>query len=480
MHHRTLFVHKLLLCGCVLLVSVFSSLALAATDVRLTGSWSYQYSSSAVVLTAGKITNYASGGNSGTLRLELWAFDTPYNGGAQPGYRLATYQMSTLNGASSLSNVASGSVSASYPPNGSWNISLLLSEYSGTTWYTVDFSRSTKGHTMVCSGSVCSIAIAPPSVIISGNRNNYAINKDDTLKLSAKIDAMDAAGKLADIFISVSLNNSAPYYLNSNLEWTSNPVAAVTRIPLSDAVAPEFYNLPAKILPSGNYTFEIKLTESEPNPGALSASIAVGTNTIVFSDIPVVVFEPPPVLQGWQVGVSNRFDFSAIGNAALFGGNPPYHFQLPTFAGFPPIGIILAPNGVLSGIPKTAGLSVPFTVCAVDLSGNVSVNNTRRQTCSSVRLNVAAAAATPSPTPTPSPSTTYSFANWTCGSSSQCASLMGGATGSTGPFCAVSDCNAWGNKFIPAGYSCSTTAGSGLQRISAGANGQCNVSGVDF
>jgi len=186
-------------------------------------------------------------------------------------------------------------------------------------------------------------------------------------------------------------------------------------------------------------------------------------------------------LGGWQVGVKGQFDFSAIGNALLFGGNPPYHFQMDTFARFPPIGIILAPNGVLSGIPKTAGLSTPFTVCAVDLSGNVSVNGARRQSCASVQLNVAPANSTPTPTPPPSTNSgPHLYANWTCGSSSQCATIMGGTQGATGAFCAVSDCDAWGRKFIPAGYSCSTTPGSGLQRISVGANGQCNVAGTDF
>jgi hypothetical protein len=50
------------------------------------------------------------------------------------------------------------------------------------------------------------------------------------------------------------------------------------------------------------------------------------------------------------------------------------------------------------------------------------------------------------------------YANWTCGSSSQCASVMGGSAGTRGPFCALADCQRWGNQFIPAGYSCSTNA----------------------
>lgn len=464
-----------------LLFSLFSNLSFAATDVRFAGSWSYQYNGSTVALNADQVRNHATGGNSGTLRLELWAFATPYNGGALPGYRLATYQMSTLNGGSSLSTISSSAVAATYPPNGTWHIALLLSEYSGTTWFTVDFLRTTKGHTMVCSGSSCTNAIAPPTASISSNRNNFQTSKTDTLHLSARIDAMKSAGSLADLFLSVTLDNSPPYYLNPKLEWTSDPVAVVTRFPMSDAVADNFYSLPANILPPGNYTFGILLTESETNPAALKAAIAQGTNTIVFSDIPVVTFNPPAVLGGWQVGVKGQFDFSAIGSQNLFGGNPPYHFQMDTFARFPPIGIILAPNGVLSGIPKTAGLSTPFTVCAVDLSGNVSVNGARRQSCASLQLNVLPANTTPAPSPPPSTTSgPHLYANWTCGSSSQCATIMGGTHGVTGTFCAVSDCNAWGNKFIPAGYSCSTTPGTGLQRISVGANGQCNVAGTDF
>jgi len=73
----------------------------------------------------------------------------------------------------------------------------------------------------------------------------------------------------------------------------------------------------------------------------------------------------------------------------------------------------------------------------------------------------------------------YYWANWSCGSSSQCAYLMGGYAGSTGPMCTLSDCNAWGAKYIPAGYSCSTAA---THQIGNGTpvNGVCARSGVDF
>jgi hypothetical protein len=49
------------------------------------------------------------------------------------------------------------------------------------------------------------------------------------------------------------------------------------------------------------------------------------------------------------------------------GGNPPYHFQLDTMGGFPPMGMWVDLNGVLRGKPKN-DKGAKFKVCAVDLS----------------------------------------------------------------------------------------------------------------
>jgi len=61
------------------------------------------------------------------------------------------------------------------------------------------------------------------------------------------------------------------------------------------------------------------------------------------------------------------------------GGNGPYHFQLDAGSGFPPLGLILYPNGLLKGTPTVAGEKI-FTVCAVDLGGH--------QCCVQTSLNV--------------------------------------------------------------------------------------------
>jgi hypothetical protein len=62
------------------------------------------------------------------------------------------------------------------------------------------------------------------------------------------------------------------------------------------------------------------------------------------------------------------------------GGEPPYHFTLGTLGGFPPFGMLLNLNGLLSGTPTIAGGPIPFTVCAVDLEG--------RQKCRETSLTV--------------------------------------------------------------------------------------------
>ena len=56
----------------------------------------------------------------------------------------------------------------------------------------------------------------------------------------------------------------------------------------------------------------------------------------------------------------------SVGEGA--GGTPPYHFVLVTAGGFPPLGIIMDLNGVLSGKASVAG-TYHFGVCVVDLVG---------------------------------------------------------------------------------------------------------------
>lgn len=56
------------------------------------------------------------------------------------------------------------------------------------------------------------------------------------------------------------------------------------------------------------------------------------------------------------------------------GGNGPYTFFLGTANGFPPFGLTLNANGMLSGVPTAAG-ERKFEVCAKDIGGNYGCVN---------------------------------------------------------------------------------------------------------
>ncbi|MDO9316826.1 MAG: hypothetical protein Q7V56_01330 [Gammaproteobacteria bacterium] len=460
---------RCLSCWIAVAILAFSLSASAlATSLTLSGGWSYQYGTNTVTLTVGQITNDATGGNSGSLRLELWAFDTPYAGLAQPGYKLATHQMSVLNGGASYSTVSSGSVTATLPPVGTWHIALLLSEYNGSTWIMRHYLLGTAGETLVCASLNASCTVAAPPLTparseLSSNRSHYTTSKDDTLTLSGIIEAGAAAGTLSDIFIRVSLNDGAPLYLGSDLQWSGIERPVVGDFALTDVIVPNFYSLPSQVLPEGNYLFEILVAESHPHPLAMHALVAHGATLTTVWPKPIIVLNPPQRAFTWQAGVANQFDFAPW----VTGGAPPYYFILGTFGGFPPIGVVLQPNGMLTGTPTVArGIPASFMVCAVDLAGNET------RDCVNIQMGVDPAAAPPTGT--------YLFANWSCGSSGQCASVMGASQGATGMFCSVNDCNSWGNQNIPGGYSCATTASVASPRVSVGSNGLCNRAGVDF
>jgi hypothetical protein len=80
----------------------------------------------------------------------------------------------------------------------------------------------------------------------------------------------------------------------------------------------------------------------------------------------------------------------------ISGGTAPYHYQTDTLAtGTPPQGMIVNPNGNLTGTPTVSG-QYNFSVCATDSAGEKSP-------CEATSITVVAA---PSAQPTPSPTAT--------------------------------------------------------------------------
>lgn len=364
----------------VALVYCFSQPA-GATNVLLSGSWSYQSSGSTVVLSVGQITNHATGGHSGSLRLELWAFATPYNGTSQQGYTLATSNnLSPLNGSYYYSNVSSGSIPYTRPPAGTWYIALLLTEYNNT-WFMVDYALSSAGQVMSCSSSACSTtttATIAAAASLSTNRSTYTVNAGDVLSLSGSIQAGASAGSMADIYIQVQVNNGAPYYLGPNIQWGTAAAPIVAGFRLADISAPNFYSIPLTGVPAGSYQFAVIVARAGADPASSANRLAYGSTTTTFNAAPLpgssVTFNPPTVLVDAVVGTPFQFDFSPYAS----GGSGPYYFTLGTAGGFPPIGLILAPNGILSGTPSVQS-NTQFVVCAVDLGGH--------QSCTTITLS---------------------------------------------------------------------------------------------
>lgn len=125
------------LCAAGILAGIAS---LRATDVVLVGTVQYQITGSTVVLSANQISNESSTETSGTLRLELWAFSSPYSGSAQQGYLLAQYTLQPLK-PNYYYPALSETVAYTAPPDGTWSYALLLTEYTGASTddgYSVD------------------------------------------------------------------------------------------------------------------------------------------------------------------------------------------------------------------------------------------------------------------------------------------------------------------------------------------------------
>lgn len=63
-------------------------------------------------------------------------------------------------------------------------------------------------------------------------------------------------------------------------------------------------------------------------------------------------------------------------------------------------------------------------------------------------LGVGSILATTNPADATPSAAGYLFASWNCGSSTQCANVMGHATGSAGPFCTRPACDKWRQTYF--------------------------------
>lgn len=112
-------------------------LGIEAQAQNLSGSWGYEIDEHYVRVYGDKIQNQNNGGRTGTLQIALYATDYPYRGGNIRGYELYTYELDPLDAGYVYTGV-SNTGWCTYPPDGSYSLTILLLEYSYGSFEIVD------------------------------------------------------------------------------------------------------------------------------------------------------------------------------------------------------------------------------------------------------------------------------------------------------------------------------------------------------
>jgi len=245
---------------------------------------------------------------------------------------------------------------------------------------------------LILSTLMVATAAIAATATISTNQTSFVTG--DTLTLSATITAGPDAGTSSDIYIAAITSTGSMLMLDNTLTWGITVTPAVTNFSLADISAPNFYSIPNTNLPSGSYTFAIAVVRAGTDPLNPANWIAIATVIAPYtSTTQPLTFNAPAQLPPAVRNISYSYSFCGPSvtqpsdlcggpgapSANVSGGNPPYHFTLDTGIGFPPFGISLNLNGMLTGVPTALGLRT-FGICAVDQSAN--------QVCTTVKLTV--------------------------------------------------------------------------------------------
>ncbi|MFO1310616.1 MAG: hypothetical protein U1F41_00980 [Burkholderiales bacterium] len=167
----------------------------AANGLQMIGNFSYTISGGTVQITLDQIRNASTTRTTGTLRLELWATTTqPAREAAFTGYRLAvSTTFSPLGPNSSYTSIVR-TTSFTPPPDGTYWLVLVLSEYNSVSCSAADFycisdtgvfsGQRTFGGSLEISGNFA-YSISGTSVQLTVDRidNNSGSRTSGTLRL---------------------------------------------------------------------------------------------------------------------------------------------------------------------------------------------------------------------------------------------------------------------------------------------------------
>ncbi|RYD31183.1 MAG: hypothetical protein EOP85_23025 [Verrucomicrobiaceae bacterium] len=113
-----------------------NSVTVGGIDLRGAVSWSAK--NRKVNIKVANISNLASSGKSGTLRLRLWAVKSKFAGGSISGHVLGVRSLGQLAAGYRFTNIK-GKVAYKKPPSGRYHTVLTLEEYTSAGWRIRDY-----------------------------------------------------------------------------------------------------------------------------------------------------------------------------------------------------------------------------------------------------------------------------------------------------------------------------------------------------
>jgi hypothetical protein len=309
-------------------------------------------------------------------------------GGGASSYSTTTAASANIASASSSATAATAtatndSVSTTY------NLSGVVSGSTTTTVTTTGSGSATT--TTDSSGNFSFAELAAGSYTVTPAHSGYVytpVSRAETLSTES----------ITDVVFNATASTAATYSISGTV---SGPVMAGVIVTLNgtnigSAVTDSSGNYRFAGLESGTYTVNatrsgytftaplIVSVESADATGNDFTSSAAAAGGITFAAI-----TPLP-----QASVGTSYQTHVV--QTIGGGVSPYHYQSgPLDDGAPPLGMIVNPNGELTGTATVPGV-YDFTVCAVDAAGEIS-------TCEPTTITVVAAPVSVTPIPTPAP-----------------------------------------------------------------------------
>ena len=156
--------------------------------------------------------------------------------------------------------------------------------------------------------------------------------------------------------------------------------------------------VPLSSVPAGLYYLQLRARNALGNSGPSNATIFRSGSAFAFTAAPALTFTVGQPIAPYSF--CQPAEAPCMGGTSPTAGAGPYYFKLGTAGGFPPIGLILSPDGVLSGTPTVEGTAT-FKVCAVGLGGDCQ--------CATVTVTIGDGTAPPPPPPPPPTGTSWTY-----------------------------------------------------------------------